>query len=681
MTTSFDGYTSMLPSSMGTTSYTPQMGGITGHANTVGSATAAGQNYASAMGAYPTFAANAAAASAMTGGPISNYMSNSFNAAAAASANLPSMSFNSPYSVPPMAAYNTFNASYVDYSRAAADSIYQLTSPTHRGRTNLPSPNQAEKFRRSYSQSHAKPPYSYISLITMAIQNSNNRMVTLSDIYSFIMELFPYYRQNQQRWQNSIRHSLSFNDCFVKVPRTPEKPGKGSFWTLHPESGNMFENGCYLRRQKRFKDEKKQSKKEKSKKSKDIKEENMNENGVNNYEDYEQSLKKEDEQFSPEDVSSYVQSPNGINGYVADDRSLNASPTEIGVNNAGAPGTAGQISPGNSAGSETRSLLNHQQTTQHQHQNGAILQQENHDNTSDLISAALRSEQQQSLSELMHSAHAASVQTALGTNGQTYLHDASVLAPLFPGTSLLPPMAYMAGGASANAADFGGLKSDASNAFSISSIIKTSPGSHQDSAGQLLQNPHFLGMNQHSDLAKYDSAMSAQNVYSANPGMGYNSYMSSVAASIIPQAQQNSVHNSSALNDLDSLIATVPTTQNEILLNSRAANGHLVSSNHQSSATASGSPINVASPRTGTLMGSENVVSVTSTGIEHRLQPTGNVLCNNSAVASFVTSLASSQESSATTSPIATTNTFFNSNSSNSVAATNGPQILSTNSY
>jgi Forkhead domain len=50
-----------------------------------------------------------------------------------------------------------------------------------------------------------------------------------------------------------FRHSLSFNDCFVKVPRTPDKPGKGSFWSLHPDSGNMFENGCYLRRQKRFK--------------------------------------------------------------------------------------------------------------------------------------------------------------------------------------------------------------------------------------------------------------------------------------------------------------------------------------------------------------------------------------------------------------------------------------------
>ncbi|XP_038642187.1 forkhead box protein A2-like [Scyliorhinus canicula] len=110
---------------------------------------------------------------------------------------------------------------------------------------------ELKPYRRNFS--HAKPPYSYISLITMAIQQASNKMLTLNEIYQWIMDLFPYYRENQQRWQNSIRHSLSFNDCFVKVPRSPDKPGKGSYWTLHPDSGNMFENGCYLRRQKRFK--------------------------------------------------------------------------------------------------------------------------------------------------------------------------------------------------------------------------------------------------------------------------------------------------------------------------------------------------------------------------------------------------------------------------------------------
>ncbi|RNA44980.1 hepatocyte nuclear factor 3-beta-like [Brachionus plicatilis] len=111
-------------------------------------------------------------------------------------------------------------------------------------------------FQPRRNNTYAKPHYSYIALIAMAIQKSKSGMVTLNDIYQYIMDTFPYYRQNQQRWQNSIRHSLSFNDCFIKVPRSADRPGKGSYWTLHSKAVNMFENGCYLRRQKRFNEDK-----------------------------------------------------------------------------------------------------------------------------------------------------------------------------------------------------------------------------------------------------------------------------------------------------------------------------------------------------------------------------------------------------------------------------------------
>lgn len=98
-----------------------------------------------------------------------------------------------------------------------------------------------------------KPPYSYIALVTMAIESSPNGMMSLNEIYQFIMNRFPYYQKDQQKWQNSVRHNLSLNDCFLKVPRAAGRPGKGSYWAIHPDCKDMFSNGSFLRRSTRFK--------------------------------------------------------------------------------------------------------------------------------------------------------------------------------------------------------------------------------------------------------------------------------------------------------------------------------------------------------------------------------------------------------------------------------------------
>lgn len=62
---------------------------------------------------------------------------------------------------------------------------------------------------QAYRYHDAKPPYSYAALITFAINSSQRRRMTLSDIYNWISSNFPYYRDAGTGWKVGARSFLA----------------------------------------------------------------------------------------------------------------------------------------------------------------------------------------------------------------------------------------------------------------------------------------------------------------------------------------------------------------------------------------------------------------------------------------------------------------------------------------
>ncbi|VDM79921.1 unnamed protein product [Strongylus vulgaris] len=114
--------------------------------------------------------------------------------------------------------------------------------------------SSSKKNRKNRTKRQEKPPYSYIALIAMAIQKRPDKRATLAEIYTFLQEHFDFFRGEYVGWRNSIRHNLSLNDCFVKLPKEAGERGrKGHKWTISDNCEFLLEEGAFRRRPRGYK--------------------------------------------------------------------------------------------------------------------------------------------------------------------------------------------------------------------------------------------------------------------------------------------------------------------------------------------------------------------------------------------------------------------------------------------
>ena len=137
----------------------------------------------------------------------------------------------------------------MDVDASVTDDKYVIDSP----KTPVHVDRQAtgsDSMQQRRSVGNGRPPYSYIALICMAISSSTTKQANLREIVHYIERHFPYYRSDK-RWHGVLRHHLSINDCFVKLPRRNGE--KLCQWMINAEHSDMFENGSLLRRRSRSK--------------------------------------------------------------------------------------------------------------------------------------------------------------------------------------------------------------------------------------------------------------------------------------------------------------------------------------------------------------------------------------------------------------------------------------------
>lgn len=93
--------------------------------------------------------------------------------------------------------------------------------------------------KKSTTRRNAWGNMSYADLITQAILNSPEKRLTLSQVYEWMVQNVPYFRDkgdsnSSAGWKNSIRHNLSLHSRFMRIQN--EGAGKSSWWVINPDA-------------------------------------------------------------------------------------------------------------------------------------------------------------------------------------------------------------------------------------------------------------------------------------------------------------------------------------------------------------------------------------------------------------------------------------------------------------
>ncbi|KAJ1980290.1 transcription factor [Dimargaris verticillata] len=120
---------------------------------------------------------------------------------------------------------------------------FQPASPMQYLATPEESPEINSHSKAKTSAKLLKPKETYSVLIAKAILAAPGRLARLSHIYRWISDHYPYYRTKEScGWQNSVRHNLSLNKSFIRIPADGSSPGsgKGDYWTIHAQYLDKF---------------------------------------------------------------------------------------------------------------------------------------------------------------------------------------------------------------------------------------------------------------------------------------------------------------------------------------------------------------------------------------------------------------------------------------------------------